>query len=235
MSPSKRPPRYLALLIAMILLILAYPTVQNHLPFWWIYDVLMTVFFLLVLINVFQTHHHRLVATLLGLPTVAGLWLGYALPGLHRASITLTFHLLATLFMVHSLIIILLDIHRHSEVDADTVRGALCGYLLTGLAFAHIYCMMEIVTPGSIRSTDQTLDPIGAGGATHFKLTYFSFLTLTTVGYGDMVPATDPARSFAMVEAMLGQFYVAVLIGELIGKRVSYSLINRPTSPDDHS
>jgi hypothetical protein len=235
MNPPRRQSRYLALLIAMMLLILAYPVVQNHLPAWWLFDVLTTLFFLLVLLHVFRANHHRLIASLLGIPTVAGIWFGYALPGAPHASITWTFHLLATLFMAHSLLIILLDVHRHTEVDADTVRGALCGYLLIGLAFAHLYCMVEIVLPGSIRGATVPLDPIAAGGSTHFKLTYFSFVTLTTVGFGDMVPASDPARAIAMVEAVLGQFYLAVLIGELIGKRVSYSLARRPTSPDEPS
>jgi hypothetical protein len=65
----------------------------------------------------------------------------------------------------------------------------------------------------------------------HFQLTYFSFVTLTTVGYGDITPAREGPRGLAVVEAMVGQFYVAVLLGELIGKRVSHALEDRPKGP----
>jgi hypothetical protein len=52
-------------------------------------------------------------------------------------------------------------------------------------------------------------------------LTYFSFMTLTTVGYGDVIPATQPARVLAALEAVTGQFYIAVVMAELIGLKVS--------------
>jgi hypothetical protein len=56
---------------------------------------------------------------------------------------------------------------------------------------------------------------------TFFRLTYFSFVMLTTVGYGDVTPGRDTVRSLAMVEAVAGQFYLAVLVADLVGKRVA--------------
>ena len=100
-------------------------------------------------------------------------------------------------------------------------------YLLLGLGFAHLYCILKAAVPGSFRASDEILAQIRDEGRVHFQLTYFSFVTLTTVGYGDIAPAQEGARGLAVVEAMLGQFYMAVLLGELIGKRVSQVLSER--------
>jgi voltage-gated potassium channel len=65
----------------------------------------------------------------------------------------------------------------------------------------------------------------------YFFLVYFSLVTLATVGYGDITPATELTRSLAVVEAILGQFYIAVLIADLIGKKLTQS-VTLPQSPD---
>ena len=58
----------------------------------------------------------------------------------------------------------------------------------------------------------------------HIQLTYFSFITMTTVGFGDITPKGDAARSFSMAEAVMGQIYLTVLIADLVGKRVAQML-----------
>jgi voltage-gated potassium channel Kch len=65
----------------------------------------------------------------------------------------------------------------------------------------------------------------------YFLLAYFSLVTLATVGYGDITPATELARSLAVVEAIVGQFYIAVLIADLIGKKLSQAVAH-PSTPD---
>jgi hypothetical protein len=63
-------------------------------------------------------------------------------------------------------------------------------------------------------------------------LTYFSFITLTTLGYGDITPGSGAARGLAMVEAIMGQFYIAVLVAELVGRRVSQTFsVNQRHGP----
>jgi hypothetical protein len=79
------------------------------------------------------------------------------------------------------------------------------GYLLLGLAFGHLYCLLEAVAPGSFRLREDLAAPVHDPGRRQFLLTYFSLVTLTTVGYGDITPGSDPARGLAAVEAVLGQ------------------------------
>src|SRR5204863_7015600 len=101
--------------------------------------------------------------------------------------------------------------------SADSIYGAFCGYLLVGLIFGHLYRCLEALSPGSFHGNADFMAHVQDERYTHFLLVYFSFVTLTTVGYGDITPASEATRGLAVVEAVIGQFYLAVLIGELIG------------------
>lgn len=108
-------------------------------------------------------------------------------------------------------------------MTSDTVCGALCGYVLVGVLFGHIYCAIESLLPGSFHGNGPVVEGLRDERSQHLLLTYFSLATLTTVAYGDIMPARGAARGLSVVEAVTGQFYLAVLIAELIGKRVSRS------------
>jgi voltage-gated potassium channel len=218
--------KYLALLVALLFLLVVYPLLRGILAERLTYDALMATVFLVALVTVF-TSRHRLLALLLGLPTIVGMWTGYVLPGLARVPLVLAFHAAAALFLAFAITVILADVHRQDQIGPDTVYGSLCGYLMVGLWFAHLYCILETTLPGSFRASEEILAQLRNEGQIHYQLTYFSFSTLTTVGYGDISPARGGARGLAVVEAMTGQFYVAVLLGELIGKRVSQAITER--------
>lgn len=93
-------------------------------------------------------------------------------------------------------------------VDEERILAALDAYLLAGLLFAVAYWMLDQVWPASFRGTPGILDLPHA--------IYFSFVTIATLGYGDVVPASAPARGLAIVEAVSGQMYLAVLVARLV-------------------
>jgi hypothetical protein len=104
---------------------------------------------------------------------------------------------------------------RGRHVTAEHIYAALSAYLLAGVVFGVIHWTVESVSPGSY------LQP--GGGPASFSLTtalYYSFVTLATLGYGDVLPRTDVARSVAVVEAVGGQLYIAVMIAHLVGARL---------------
>ena len=101
---------------------------------------------------------------------------------------------------------------RPAEVGTEHVYAALSGYLLAGLVFAVLYFAVDRFVPGS-------LGPAGATApvpVTLDQMIYFSFVTLATLGYGDIVPLSDLARGLAVLEAVTGQLYIAVLVATLI-------------------
>jgi len=102
---------------------------------------------------------------------------------------------------------------KKGPVTADKLHGAMAGYIMLAFLWAFIYTFVESFTPGSFHFEHG--DPTDPHGFYH--LLYFSFTTLTTVGYGDITPITDQARSFAMIEQFAGVFFVGVLIARLAG------------------
>jgi voltage-gated potassium channel len=221
--------RFLALLVALLMLLIIYPVLHDVFDAQIVVDVLVTLVFLAALQVVFTRGHLRALALLLGIPTLVGVWTGYFLPGLPRMPLAITFHVLAVLFFAFTIATILRAIHRESSVSADSIYGAFCGYFLAGMAFGHLYCVIELAIPGSFRGDADFMTQLQTEHHRHFLLSYFSFITLTTVGYGDVVPARATARALAVVEAILGQFYIAVLLAELIGKRVAQALTAPPS------
>jgi hypothetical protein len=103
--------------------------------------------------------------------------------------------------------LLLTSVFGEGPVDAERVCAALCVYLLTGIAFGGIFAALESVSPGTLT---------GPGPIELDDATYFSFVTLATLGYGDVLPATSAARALAILEAVFGQLYLAVLIARLV-------------------
>ena len=93
------------------------------------------------------------------------------------------------------------------RVDAERICAALCVYLLAGIAFGGFYAVLEALGPGALA---------GAGPLDLDDAVYFSFVTLATLGYGDIAPVSSAARALAVLEAVFGQLYLAVLIARLV-------------------
>jgi hypothetical protein len=214
-----RTRKYQALLFSLLGLVVLFPVLGATADTRLLLHVFASLVFIAALVVVFAQRPLRVVAGLLGVPTLVGLWTGYFLPGVPRLPLGVGFHLLAAVFFAFTVGVILRDVYREKGVTVDSVYGAFCGYFLTGLAFGHLYNVVELLAPGSFQG-----EGFAAGMADeqrHYLLTYFSFITLATVGYGDITPHGNAARGLSVVEAITGQFYIAVLVAELIGRRVS--------------
>jgi hypothetical protein len=126
--------------------------------------------------------------------------------------------ILRSLFNICMVFIITRHFYLSDTVSRDTISAAMIGYLLLILFWANLYFFLELLYPNSFTVTHEAIlsDPS--------ILRYFSFVTITTLGYGDIAPITSQARSLAVSEAFIGQMYVAVLIARLVGIHTAQAL-----------
>jgi hypothetical protein len=99
---------------------------------------------------------------------------------------------------------------HHRIVSIETLAAALCTYLLLGLGFANLYIALDTWTEGTFTNVE--------GPSRVSDLIYFSFVTLTTVGFGDIVATGDVARSLVVTEALLGQIVLVTFVGRIVGQ-----------------
>ncbi|HKQ61239.1 MAG TPA: ion channel [Candidatus Polarisedimenticolaceae bacterium] len=122
---------------------------------------------------------------------------------------------LQTAFAGYTAAIILADVVRDERVNAEKIRGAVCVFFMIGATWAFAYATLLHLDPSAFAFP-------GAHEARPGDVFYFSFVTLTTVGYGDVVPVSPAARQLAWLEAAVGQLYLAVLVARLVGLHTAY-------------
>lgn len=126
------------------------------------------------------------------------------------------------IFLLLVALTILLDLFRGRKVDGDTLAGAVCVYFLIALIWGYCFLLLEFIVPGSFSFTQGESRMQLWMSQEFFSFFYFSLVTMTTVGYGDMSPVTTEARTFAAMEAIIGQLYLTILVARLVGMHLVY-------------
>ena len=120
-------------------------------------------------------------------------------------------------FSLWVLVVVLREVFRPGTREADAVVGALCGFVLILMVFMRVHGLIEALRPDSYR-TDGPPFSMRSDEMLVANFQYFSTITLTTVGFGDIVPITPAARLATGLEAIVGQLYLAVVIATLVGR-----------------
>ena len=180
------------------------------------FDGLMALLLVAVILSLCFERHQRLFALLLGIPTVLLSVGGHALPGEASVPVLFAGHLCEVLFLVGASVLIVKSLFSARTPTFDSILGAGCGYLFLGLGWAVLYSMIEGFRPGSIEISPKLVTGSEVARPLPHVLTYYSFVTPTTVGYGDISPVSPAARTLSWMEAITGQFYLAVIVAGLV-------------------
>ena len=122
------------------------------------------------------------------------------------------------LFFGYVLAVLFIGILRARKIDTNLIFGSVCIYLLIGVEWAFVYSLLEHLTPGSFQGNLTGFSDASQRGEWLFlHFLYYSYTTLTTLGYGDIAPRTSPAQMISSLEAITGQLYLAILVARLIG------------------
>jgi voltage-gated potassium channel len=136
----------------------------------------------------------------------------------------IVYHCFAFVFLGFAVAVILKRIFHQETVRTDAVIGALCGYLLAAAAWANAYALIYLLRPGSFRIAGVIAAQLSDWNLHRFYFNYFSVTTLTSLGYGDITPIGTLALSLSWLEVVFGQFYIAVVVAQLVGLRLAESI-----------
>ncbi|HUT94910.1 MAG TPA: potassium channel family protein [Thermoguttaceae bacterium] len=229
---AMRNHRFDVLLCALVLLLLWTPVVRLLAPIWppALSKITVTTLFCVVLLSavfaVSQSRRSVWIALWMAVPGIVlyELNLVIARDGLLAAS-----YAFSIAFLGYTIIVILQFLFVDQRVTCNTIFASLCVYLLLGVLWSTAYSLIEILEPGSFTFgfADEQGEMRFGGGESIFPI-YYSFVTLTTLGYGDIVPASATARMLSAAEAVTGQLYLAVLVARLVGLHISQSTRHAP-------
>lgn len=208
-------PRFASLLFAILVFLLVYPFFENHRFARSILGVSFTIVLITVAYAASETHQRARITWLL-VPALVG----NALASVGRTGTSGMYgEVFVLLFLAYSVKLLIEFAFKQRRVSSDTIAAALCAYLLVGLAWAMAFAILETAVPGSVSfGSRQQVEPLLS------RCLYFSYVTLTTLGYGDVTPRSGPAGSLAFVEALTGQLFMAVLVARLVAIQTSQRL-----------
>jgi len=191
-----------------------------------LHPIAVDVFFSVVVVSGVMAVAGRrvpVVTILLALVTIAVRWahLGLATPRL--AIIDGVFSAVMVAILA---VLILAQVFRAGPVTVHRIEGAVAVYLLIGVLWGTAYRVVAILEPAAFMTSFGPLSDAAS-------LYYFSFVTLTTVGFGDIIPVTQAARGLTMVQALTGQLYPAILIARLVSLQILSSQQPEPPTTRD--
>lgn len=205
--------RYTLALVSMVIALIAYPLagdsdlINLFIDFW----VFVTLGFLIVSLrsgNFSRGEVILLSSTTVGMGVVnlLGSWFGFDVGIFFLCLLPFS-----VLFFFHCAWLIVRSVFEESQVTTDMLCGAVLAYLLIGVAWIGIYAFIDLTVVDAFAFGSDA--PAGKGSA----FVYFSFVTLTTLGYGDILPVAELARTAAYLEAVTGVMFGAIFVAALVG------------------
>jgi ion channel len=218
MTPNKLTRNNIILLICLLITVLFYPMLSVHRVI--IKDIIFTA---IILSGIFSLHFSKKTKKILiasGMVTIILTWLEIfiANDGVKLAAFLsfFCFNVFITVFMIR-------HVARHKNVTVTILINSINGYLFIGLLGAVLLAMTEILQEFFLHLDGGAINFAGNTSQGFHDYLYFSFVTMTTLGYGDITPVSSLAKSITILIAVMGQLYLTMLVAMLVGKFLSRS------------
>jgi voltage-gated potassium channel Kch len=214
-STEVRRRRYsgIELLIAIVALFVFYPFIENLRSAGLIESILLTIVLISAIVTISAEKSVLVIAIILAVPTLVGRWINYGHPHSLSAEIYLISAIVFVVFIIANLMRYILTA---PEITVEVICESLCVYLLLALAWTFAYWLVAEIVPDAFAFNASIKGTMTIKG---FDGLYFSIVTLSTLGYGDISPVAKAARMLAGMEALCGPLYMAVLIARLVATR----------------
>lgn len=222
----KREPRF-GFLFVMLILALAVPSflprgTALHLSL----QILITGILLVGLTSVSGSKRLLAIGIVVVIPAVVLSWLARIVD--HKMIIAS--NILAIVFLLFLSILIIAYLLRAKRADSNTIYGAICVFMLLGFIWGLAFFVFEVIDPSALSSgTGLSYDDVGDLLEATSSAVYMSFVTLTSLGYGDITPTSHATRTLAVIEAVLGQLFLIVMISRFVGLNIAHSLSQSET------
>jgi hypothetical protein len=204
--------RFLFLIVFIVTLIVLGPFIDGFVTLRFFMNLFFSIIFIATIYAVSQKIHHIIIAAILVIPALLAIWI----PDIPRHNTPLTIGYICGLVVFAFAVISILNyILSEETVTRQTISAAVAVYLLLALMWTFIYRLIENLYPGSFAVAHDKLQE-----APNIYL-YFSLVTITTLGYGDITPIGSQAVSFSVLEAITGQIYLVVVVAWFVGLYVS--------------
>ena len=207
--------RFLFLLISLFSLLIISPIIKNFIKLNLLVDIFSTT---ILLSGIYAASRKKItfrVAIILAIPMLSTTWTGAVV---ESRTLYLMNDFFSAIFVGFTGFVIFAYLVQIQEISTDAIYGAVVVYMLIGVFWAFLYSFLETLQPGAFELSRVSSE---LAQEKRFVLFYYSFVTLTTLGYGDITPLSPIAASLAVVEAILGQIYLAVMIARIVGIHVA--------------
>jgi hypothetical protein len=205
--------RFFFVLVALLSFLILSPLLKDFLGLRSFLNVFLTVVFISSIYAVSQKRHHLIISILLALPLLLSTW---ADNFIENSALPIVGTFSGILFFGFIVVIILSFVLKQAKVTLDVIYASIVVYLSLAMMWGMIFILVELMEPASLTLVKER--------ESSFHFFYYSFVTITTLGYGDITPTTEIAPSLALLEAVIGQIYLVVLVARLVGIHIAQSM-----------
>ncbi len=181
------------------------------------------IVFMGLMLTTLYTVAHNKTLLIVGMILAAVTLLGTLTTKYSTGTVFISAMISAVILLVLVITIIIVDVVKNDDIEVDMIFGAIAAYLLIGVCWALIYSIVDTLIPDSILINTNVVDEFGpVTGQSNFAFyNYFSFVSMTTLGYGDVIPAHPVTRALATYQAIFGQMFIAILVARLVAMHLT--------------